>query len=478
MMDQRQIPIEQAMSRYAKRNTVRFHVPGHKGRGQESFLSSVLPYDVTELPGLDDLHHPEEAILEAERLAAEVFRAEESLFLIGGSTVGNLALLLTVCRPGEVVLVQRNVHKSVINGLILAQARPIYLKPEMDPVTGQAVGVALIELQEKIREYPQARAVFLSNPNYYGMGYDLRAYAECCHLAGIPLLVDEAHGAHFGFAEELPLSAMQCGADAAVQSTHKMLSSMTMSSMLHIQGDLIDRSRLRQVLSMVQSSSPSYPLLASLDRARYELAQRGKELFQEGLLLAERLRQGVKEMGIPWLSAVRREGVYDFLDPLKVTLHTSSSLCSGFRLKEYLEVSGIYPEMADERLVLLVLSAETREEDIRRTLDVLASLDRELPVDSTRIGDKVHFSQQVVLTPHEVFNRSSRVTIPFSQAEGKIAAEMVAPYPPGIPVVNPGERLDRETIDFLIELKEQGCRMHGISDPTLQTVLVIGGSDE
>ncbi|MBP1932425.1 aminotransferase class I/II-fold pyridoxal phosphate-dependent enzyme [Ammoniphilus resinae] len=477
-MDQKQIPIEQAMSRYAEKNTVRFHVPGHKGRGQGSFLSSILPYDVTELPGLDDLHHPEEAILEAQRLAAEVFGAEESFFLIGGSTVGNLALLLTVCRPGELVLVQRNVHKSIIHGLILAQARPIYLKPEMDLATGQAIGVSLVELQRKIKEYPKAKAVFLCNPNYYGMGFDLRAYSECCHSAGMPLLVDEAHGAHFGFSEGLPPSAMQCGADAAVQSTHKMLSSMTMSSMLHIQGDLIERTRLRQVLTMVQSSSPSYPLLASLDRARYELALRGEELFREGLLLAKRLRQGVRDIGIPWLSAVGREGVYDFLDPLKVTLQTRASLCSGFRLKEHLEVGGIYPEMADERLVLLALSAETKEEDIKRTLEVISSLDRGLPVDDTLRAHKVHFSQQVVLTPHEVFHRGPRVTIPFYQAEGKIAAEMIAPYPPGIPVVNPGERIDRETIDYLIELKEQGCRMHGISDPTLQTVLVVGGSDE
>lgn len=473
-MDQNQTPLLDAMKNYQQLGTARFHVPGHKGRGEGSLLSSILPFDVTEITGLDDLHHPEGSIWQAQQLAAEVFDADETFFLVGGSTVGNLALLMTVCQPGESILVQRNVHKSVINGLILSQAQPIYLMPEMDIETGLPLTVSLAELKRALKENPKARAVFLSNPNYFGMGMDLTPYAELCRQAGIPLLVDEAHGAHFGHVEGLPISAMQAGAAAAVQSTHKMLPAMTMSSMLHVKGDLVSRDRLKQILSMVQSSSPSYPLMASLDFARHYIYHQGKKDLIRVSQWARDFKSRINGLSKPWLRAVEKSAGYDYLDPFKITLRINSSGYHGFALQGYLESQGIFSELADDHHVLFALSSRTEENDLNRLLHAVQGMGQEMKIGQTvGIELPIHqYPKEIARTPHEVFYART-LRIPFRESAGKISGEMIIPYPPGIPTVNPGERLDQSTIIYLQELKHMGCRFHGVSDPTLETVLVI-----
>jgi arginine decarboxylase len=476
--DQHLMPLVQAINDYKQKDTARFHVPGHKGRDESlgGFLTPLYPFDVTEIPGLDDLHHPEEAILAAQGLAAELFAAEETFFLVGGSTAGNLAMILAACRPGEEILVQRNVHKSVIHGLILAGVKPIYLAPVIEPNTSLPVVVPLQEVKASMRKHPQVKAVLLSNPNYYGMGMDLRPYARLCREEGIPLLVDEAHGAHFGFAEGLPTSAMQAGAAAAVQSTHKMLPSLTMSSMLHVQGELLDRGRLRQALTMVQSSSPSYLLMASLDSARSYMAYQGKKDLTQVLALARNFRQQVDHLRIPWLTAVQKSSVYDFLDPLKITLRTDAPDFHGFALKEFLEGQGIYPEMADQHHVLLVLSPLTKKEDLDRVLASLSGLDRSLEIRMDQVGaipSQLLIKEQVY-SPGEVFNRESE-TIPFDESAGRVYAEMIIPYPPGVPIICHGERMDQETIDYICQLQAIGCHFQGSHDSTLKTVKVVRG---
>ncbi|MCK9905412.1 aminotransferase class I/II-fold pyridoxal phosphate-dependent enzyme, partial [Frankia sp. Cpl3] len=270
---QRKAPLFEALERHAEKKPHPFHIPGHKmgnsfDRAGKDVYRNILPLDMTEISGLDDLHQPEDVIAEAQSLAAEAFWAEQTKFLIGGSTVGNMALIMTVCKPGDKILVQRNCHKSVYNGAILARANPVFIVPAVDLATGVAAGFRREDVERALQAHPEAKAVFLTNPTYYGMGIDLAKMAAVIHRHDIPLLVDEAHGAHFGFHPALPGSAMQAGADAAVQSTHKMGTSLTMSSMLHIQGPRIDRDKLFRVLAMIQSSSPSYPLMASLDLAR------------------------------------------------------------------------------------------------------------------------------------------------------------------------------------------------------------------
>lgn len=474
MGDQDRIPLVQAINDYKQENTARFHVPGHKGKEMDNFLSPLYPFDVTEIPGLDDLHHPEEAILEAQRLAAELFGAEETFFLVGGSTSGNLAMIFAACRPGDEILVQRNVHKSVIHGFILAGAIPIYLAPSIDPVTSLPVGVPLQQVKSKLQQYPRAKAVLLSNPNYYGMSMELLPYAQLCREAGIPLLVDEAHGAHFGFVEGFPSSAMQAGAAAAVQSTHKMLPSLTMSSMLHVQGELLDRARLRQALTMVQSSSPSYPLLASLDFARGYMAHEGRKDLEQVLVLARSFRKQAAHLHIPWLKVIQKSSAYDFLDPLKITLRTDSTAFHGFILKEYLERKGIFPEMADQHHVLLVLSPLTEQEELDRVVAALSKLNRfmEIRADQIRAIPSELFIKEQVFSPGEVFNRESE-TIPFEESAGRVFAEMLIPYPPGVPLICHGERMDQETIDYIIQLQAKGCHFQGSHDSSLKTVKVV-----
>ena len=470
MFNQQKMPIIEAMKKYKDQHPIRFHVPGHKGRTENPLFSSIFPYDVTEITGLDDLHHPEEAILEAQQLAAGVFDADETFFLVGGSTVGNLAMLLASTQPGDSILVQRNVHKSVMNGIILSGVKPIYLPPQFDQQTGLSLTVSLELLEQMVNKHP-VKVVFLSNPNYYGMSVNLQPYADLCRKNGIILLVDEAHGAHFGQIDLVPPSAMQAGATAAVQSTHKMLPALTMSSMLHIKGDLIDRNRVRRALTMVQSSSPSYPLMASLDYARHYLYHQGKDDLIRVLQHVQHFYKKVKEYDFPWLQFVTRSKSYSFLDPLKITLRSRSFRFHGFAIKGLLEQSGIYPELADDQHVLLALSPRTEENELLALLDVLAQV-RETQSMEGSVLPPYTFSQEVVLIPSDVVHCGTE-RIAFKDAIGRISAEMVTPYPPGVPVLNPGERMDQETMNYLKQLKRVGCRFHDISDASLDTLIVV-----
>ncbi|WP_438448924.1 aminotransferase class I/II-fold pyridoxal phosphate-dependent enzyme [Gorillibacterium sp. sgz5001074] len=501
-MNQQTAPLFEALAGRRAKGETSFHVPGHKFGAQlepEELASygPVMGIDYTEIEGLDDLHHPEGVILEAERLAAECFGAERSYFLVGGSTAGNLALITAVCGRGERILVQRNAHKSVIHGLMLAGAEAVFLQPELDPDTGLAAGVSLHTVKRALEAYPDAKALFLTNPNYYGMGVDLRPYADAAHQAGMPLLVDEAHGAHFGFHPAVPASALSCGADGVVQSTHKMLTAMTMGAMLHLQGDRLDRRRVEQRLAMLQSSSPSYPLMASLDLARRLAATQGRNLLElrigwlAGLLKdLDRLRFIRPVRRIPGTSP------YETLDPFKITLYDSSSSLTGFQLQERLGQSGIITEMADDRHVLLACSLATGKEELDRLFQVLQLLERDLagnrdmggeaaiPVvpsvqellqqkDSAAsdIGDPVPMTMEI---------RSTGVTaVPLEEAIGRPSAETVIPYPPGIPLLFAGEVIRPAAAQRIRQLARAGARFQGgLQDPSGCSILILSENGE
>lgn len=439
-------------------------------------FQSILELDLTEITGTDDLHQPQGVIAEAQALAAEAFSAEETRFLIGGSTVGNIALIMTVCRPGDKILVQRNCHKSVFHGIILARATPVFLVPAVDLATGVAAGVRREDVERALQAHPDAKAVFLTNPTYYGMGIDLAKMAAIVHRHDIPLLIDEAHGAHFGFHPAFPLSAMQSGADAAVQSTHKMASAMTMSSMLHLQGERIDRERLYRQLAMLQSSSPSYVLMASLDLARRHLALEAHEEWERLLPLLDKLQERTAQM--EWLEWPQpcASRVYTTFDPLKLFLHLRTGQMSGFALQELMERHALFPELADESHVLLAASAGTSLRDLEALLRLLESISPEVELEEERIllhgVVSSHYLRKQAVPMHEAVDRP-RETIPLERALGRVVAEMVIPYPPGIPVLVPGERMDEEGLAMLAELRRGHTRFHGVQDDRLQTIQVL-----
>ncbi len=473
-------PLLEALVDYRDRKLGSYHVPGHKGGlgldpAGEGLFREVMAIDYTEITGLDDLHHPAGIIREAQELAAACFGADETRFLVGGSTAGNLALVLGLCGRGDLLLVQRNAHKSVLNAAALGGVRCVFLPGRTDPASGLAAGVPLAALQEALERYPEAKGVLLTNPNYYGMADDLQEAVELVHRHGKPIVVDEAHGAHFGFHPALPPSAMQSGADAAVQSTHKMLTAMTMGAMLHLQGERLDRPRIRRVLASLQSSSPSYPLLASLDLARLQLETNGRRMLDEAMARLNRLTQAAETWKC--LELLRREAdsAYGALDPFKVTVRDRSGSLDGYRLQERIEAFGCMTELADPVHVLCLFTLASPDENVDRLTAALSAIDAEIP---GGMQEKRQFMANLsedtpdfelslpIAVPWDLEKALSSASVPveavpLAEAEGCYAAEMVIPYPPGVPLLYPGERITSAMRDRLLRLAEAGARFQG-----------------
>ncbi|NIK26690.1 aminotransferase class I/II-fold pyridoxal phosphate-dependent enzyme [Paenibacillus lupini] len=485
-----QAPLFQALVRHYETSPVSFHVPGHRyGQVYENehdiesqWLATIMKLDTTELSSTDDLHHPEGAIAEAQKLAAECFGAEETFFLVGGSTSGNLAMILGVCEPGDLIIVQRNVHKSVINGLRLAGAKSVFVMPRMDEETGLATTPSYEDIRQALEQYPEAKAVMLTNPNYYGMSTNLRSYVELVHSYDKLLLIDEAHGAHFGFHPSFPESAIQAGADAVVQSTHKTLSALTMGAMLHIQGSRIPREAIRKALSAIQSSSPSFPIMASLDVARVMVDRYRSTWFDKGCDSAQAFRSWIDREGraLRVLHTEKNSTAYDILDPLRIVLWDETRTYSGFELQRMLEEQGCWVEMADLRHVVLVWGGQTGDEDRLKLQAVCTLIEQMIKANPAKSGERkvstVFYpgnGNPIGLKPVE-WSRKSRQyhRTPLSEAEGFEAAEMVIPYPPGIPIVYPGEMLTAQLIRYISALAETGAKFQGAIDSTMQTIAV------
>lgn len=478
------MPLLERLLEYGERGQASFHVPGHKsGKGLPpgaGIFRQLLSIDLTEITGLDDLHHPEGVIREAQQLAAACFGAEETCFLVNGSTVGNLAAILSLCASDDVIIVQRNAHKSVLHGLMLAGAKAVFVTPRYDTKSGLAAGVGAEVLETALARHPEAKGVLLTNPNYYGMGGDLRRLARLTHRYGKPLVVDEAHGAHYGFHTDLPESALAAGADLVVQSTHKMLSAMTMGAMLHMQGDRIDRGQVKQRLAMLQSSSPSYPIMASLDASRVLLQAEGKVWLDRGLRAVSRFERALGRS--PWFQTIAGapSQAYETKDPFKVAVCDATGTLSGFGLRDELERRGIMTEMADPRHVLLVFSLASDEHDADKLVQAMEQIADAFALPKKNIGaafsygdgglpDRGSISEPVSFRLNP---RTATASIALSDAVGQRAGEMVIPYPPGIPVLYEGEIITEEVIRYIRHLAAEGARFQGISDPGLQTMRI------
>ena len=491
-MPEFEAPLYTQLVRRLGRGPVSFHVPGHQyGRAlpDEPFalFRDIMGIDVTELEDTDDLHHPEGIIREAQQLAARCFGADETFFLVGGSTAGNLAMLLAVLDPGDAIIVQRNVHKSVLNGIALARARAIFVAPQIEPVSGLPTVPAATDIEAALDRYPDAKAVFLSTPNYYGMHVDLAPYAEIARRRNLPLLVDEAHGAHFGLHPACPPSAIMSGADAAVQSTHKTLTALTMGAMLHVRRGRLSMDRLRRALTAVQSSSPSYPILASLDIARAMIAALGPAWLESGMKAASRLRERLAERNGPFAIVEPAVGeACSAVDPMRIVLRDATGRLSGIRLQQLLAEQGCWAEMADDRYAVLLFGPRTTAADADKLVSALDSISAEItgyppatdagpgPIDTAayaaepedRIGEPFAIP---FMPPAE----DETETIPLEEAAGRTAAETVIPYPPGIPLLYTGERIREAQIAAIRRLAAAGARFQGAPDAGMRTIRVM-----
>lgn len=456
---QQETPLYDALREHAKRQTDSFHVPGHKNgvilpNRAEEYFQDLLQIDLTEITGLDDLHHPEEAIREAQQLLSSYFDSVQSYFLVGGSTAGNLAMILATQQEGKPFLVQRNCHKSIIHALELAGAHPVFLHPVFEEETGRFGPVSYPQVEKALHEYPDAAGLILTYPDYYGRTYNLKPMIEKAHEQGVPVLIDEAHGVHFSLGHPIPPSSLDLGADVVVQSAHKMAPAMTMGAYLHIGSTLVDEQKIANYLQMVQSSSPSYPIMASLDLARFYLAHYNREDVEEAMQYIERVRSVFQSIPL-WDVLSATPGVDD---PFKLTLQVNDAY-DAQTLSESLEQEGIYPELTTDRQILLVLGLEPTIEIQSLQSKLHNVYQKQSPttsnVHATIVKETIHEEQpeiQKLAYSYQELNRLQTTFLPWSEVEGKIASLSVIPYPPGIPLIMKGERIKMSQIEQIQRL--------------------------
>ncbi|GGB50940.1 hypothetical protein GCM10011409_30620 [Lentibacillus populi] len=457
-LNQQDTPLYARLIQFSEQHPISFHVPGHKNGSiflddAKNTFNHILPIDLTELTGLDDLHAPNGVIAEAEQLAANFFGANQTFFLVGGSTVGNLAMILAACSAGEKIIVQRNSHKSIINGLELSGAMPVFIAPLYDESVGRFTHPDIDTLKQALEIHPDVKAVVLTYPDYFGKTYPLRQMIDLVHSYNIPILIDEAHGVHFSLGDPFPPSALKLGADIVVQSAHKMAPALTMASYLHMKTERIAADRIAHYLQMLQSSSPSYPLMASLDIARSFLASISPTDIEAVKTSVMQVRKSFALSGFWNLLPIT-----EFDDPLKLTLSVKPGL-TGFELAHYFEQGGIYPELATHNQVLFIHGLQPFEKlmqlrkVMKSVMDQLKIIESHATIEITKMFSK---KMGTLSLPYQKMNQHKTATVSLKQAIGKVAAEAVIPYPPGIPLVMKGERITGDHIKIIEQLIIQG----------------------
>ena len=492
-LSQHHTPYFDALRDYVDSGTQPFHTPGHKqGVGMHHRLrdfigDNILSIDLTQIRGLDDLNQPEGPILEAMRLAAEAYGADHSYFLVNGSTAGNQAMLMTALRPGDTVLLPRNSHKSATSALIMSATRPVYMRPEVDEELHIDHAVTPQTVQAALDAHPDAKAVFITSPTYYGATADLVEIERIVHGRDKILLVDEAWGPHLHFHPELPPSATSAGADACVNSTHKLLAGMSQASMLHTRGAKIDQGRLRSTLRIFQSTSPQLVLLASLDVCRMQMATQGEALLTNALALAREVRRQLNQIpGVYCMGTeqIGRPGIAGY-DETRIVITVKNLGYTGYEAEKILRLRyNVQVELADLFNIVALLTIGDTQWGADKLVDAVRELAREdRPIDihsPTGILQKrlqggtyrMPPIPELVVTPREAF-LADYVEVPFKKSAGRVSVEVVTPYPPGIPILCPGERITQETIDYLrLELKA-GVHIQGPVDKKLRHIRVL-----
>ncbi len=481
MKSQERAPIYEALQEFRKMRVVPFDVPGHKrGRGNPELAMLLgdrcVNMDVNSMKPLDNLCHPVSVIREAEELAAEAFGAAYAFLMVGGTTSAVQSMILTVAKRGEKIILPRNVHRSVMGAMVLCGAVPVYVNPDSDVELGIPLGMSVASVKKAIQDNPDAKAILVNNPTYYGICSDLRAIVQLAHQNGMYCIADEAHGTHFYFGDGLPVSAMEAGADMAAVSMHKSGGSLTQSSMLLI-GPNIQEGYVRQIINLTQTTSASYLLLSSLDISRRNLALRGKETFAEVIRLAEYARREINLIGGYYAYSkeiCNGDSVYDF-DVTKLSVNTLNIGLAGIEVYDLLrDEYGIQIEFGDLGNILAYISIGDRPMDIERLVSALSEVRRRFGKTKTNLFTQEYIEPDVCVSPQEAFY-AEKESLPIDATEGRICSEFVMCYPPGIPILAPGERITKKILEYIAYAKAKGCSMTGTEDAAIERLNVLKG---
>ncbi len=478
-LSQTNAPIYEALRKFRRMRIVPFDVPGHKrGRGNmeltEFLGEDCMNVDVNSMKPLDNLCHPVSVIKDAEALAAEAFGAANAFFMVGGTTSAVQSMLMYACKEGDKIIMPRNVHRSAINALILTGAVPLYVNPDVNAKLGIALGMSVAQVEQAIKENPDAKAIMVNNPTYYGICSDLKRITELAHAHGMLVLVDEAHGTHFYFGENFPLTAMAAGADCASVSMHKSGGSLTQSSFLLL-GKNVNADYMRQVINLTQTTSASYLLLSSLDISRKRLALGGREIFAQTVEMAEYARSEINEIGGYYAYSkelINGDSIYDF-DVSKLSIYTLPIGLAGIEVYDLLrDEYDIQIEFGDIGNILAYISVGDRKRDIERLISALAEIKRRFGKSGSELLTQEYISPVVSETPRKAFYAAKR-SLPLDEAAGEICSEFVMCYPPGIPILAPGELITHEIIEYIKYAKEKGCQMTGTEDINIERLNVL-----
>lgn len=481
-LEQNRAPIYEALQNFKKMRVVPFDVPGHKrGRGNPELVELLgercVGIDVNSMKPLDNLCHPVSVIREAEQLTADAFGAAHAFLMVGGTTSAVQAMVLSVAKRGEKIILPRNVHRSVMGAMVLCGAVPVYVNPECDERLGIPLGMKLSEVEKAIEQNPDAKAVLVNNPTYYGICSDLRGIVALAHRRGMKCLVDEAHGTHLYFGENMPVSAMAAGADMAAVSMHKSGGSLTQSSVL-LTGPSMHEGYVRQIINLTQTTSASYLLLSSLDISRRNLALRGRQAFSEVVKLAEYARKEINSIGGYYAYSrelINGDSIYDF-DVTKLAVNTLDIGLAGIEVYDLLrDEYDIQIEFGDLGNLLAYLSIGDRQRDVERLVSAMAEVRRRFgKPDKANLMKQEYIEPEVAVSPQDAFY-AEKESLPLRQTQGRICSEFVMCYPPGIPILAPGERITGPILDYIEYAKEKGCSMTGPEDAQIERLNVLKG---
>ncbi len=466
-MDQSRAPLLEALERLKADRVVPFDVPGHKrGKGNpeltEFLGEKCVGIDVNSMKPLDNLCHPTSVIKEAEELAAEAFGAAHAFFMVGGTTSSVQAMILSNVKKGDKIILPRNVHQSVINSLVLCGAVPVYVNPSTNKRLGIALGMSVKDVAKAIEENPTAKAILINNPTYYGICSDLKQITDMAHRHGIKVLVDEAHGTHFYFGKNMPISAMAAGADMAAVSMHKSGGSLTQSSIL-LCGKDMNEHYVRQIINLTQTTSGSYLLLSSLDISRRNLALRGEQIFKKVQDFSQYARDEINAIGDYYAYSkelINGDSIFDF-DTTKLSVNTLGVGLAGIEVYDILrDEYGIQIEFGDLGNILAYMSVGDKTKNIERLISALGEIRRLYKKDGSDMLESEYINPVVAMSPQTAFY-ADKQSMPIDECAGKVCTEFVMCYPPGIPILAPGEMITNEIIEYIKYAKAKGCLLTG-----------------